>query len=251
MTSDLAESEVAAMAAQGLKPTVRDIVRMNALALKIQYGPHAAEQYALPRVAFLGNLVLRQPTIAHEIWLDRVMSIVEMDDESYFACRLYVASRAASALCDPLDRAQVKEEVERNLAAFGAHTIEAVALALRYVWHGGGEMDAEYAPVREADETQPTLRPEDSVALGIMHNGAALRLGLSLAEMSGMTRAHLLAVTHGAVGTDANARKNAASRARVDFFRAVDEIRARLEAEKAKAEQAAKEKEAADGDARE
>lgn len=250
MTSDLAEGEVAAMVAQGLKPTVRDIVRLNALALKIQYGPHAAERYALPRVAFLGNLVLRQPTIAHEIWLDRVMSVVEMDDESYFACRLYVASRAAAALCDPLDRGQVKAEVEANLAAFGAFTLDAVALALRYVWIGGGEMDGEHPTPREHDETTPELGPEDSVALGILHDGVALRLGVTMADLKAMTRAQLLSVSHGAVGTDANARKNAASRARVDFFRTLDEIRARLEAEKAKAEQEAESKEAADGDAR-
>jgi hypothetical protein len=75
----------------------------------------------------------------------------------------------------------------------------------------------------------------------------ALRIGVTMADLKAMTRAQLLSVSHGAVGTDANARKSAANRARVDFFRTLDEIRARLEKEAACA--AAEAKEGRDGDA--
>jgi hypothetical protein len=249
MTSDLAENEVAAMVAQGLKPTVRDIVRLNAIALRIQYGTYNTEKYALPRVAFLGSLALRQPTIAHELWLDRVTAIVDMDDQSYFACRLYVASRPAAALCDPLDRKLVKAEVEKCLADFGAYTLEAVSLALRYVWVGGGELDAERPAPRPHDDTMPDLPPDASIALGALHDGVAVKLGISLADLRSMTRTQLLSVIHSAVGMDGDAKGRAIGRARIDFFRTLDEIKARLEKERDAAAQAQDAKEGGDGDA--
>lgn len=233
MVSDLAISEVEAMRRRGLVPSVADIVRLNALACRIQYGAHAAEYYALPRVAFLGDLQLTQPTLAHELWLDRVADIVDMiDNASYFACRLYAASYPAAALADPTDRKAVKRAVEDNLARFGAWTMDAVSLALAYVEKGGEDTDGETPPPRPDNGKTVPLPPNASIALAVIHDGVACRLGISLADMKGMTRGQLLAVTHAAIGIDRDANKQAMSMRRVDFFRAVDEITARLEAEK-------------------
>ena len=236
MVSDLAISEVDAMRRRGLDPSVADIVRLNALALAISHGPYAAYQFALPRVAFLpgadgGDLVLREPTIAHEIWLAKVRQTVDMDDESAFACRLYAAATMdAATLPDPYNREAVKSAVEGALARFGRNTFSAVRLALEYVITGGLHTDGEYATVPECEAPTDDAILE-SVAVGVVKDAMSMKLGISLRDALRMTRGQLLEIIYSASGADMKGSESG-KRRRVAFFRTVDEITARLEAER-------------------
>lgn len=232
MVSDTAEGDIEALFARGLKPTVRDIIRLNAVALRIERGVHAAEYFALPRVAYLGQLVLCQPTIAHELWLARVRQVVEMDDDSDFACRLHVAAVAADKLVDPLDRKAVKSAVEGTLRTFGAHTFDQVRLALDYVEHGCNPDSGEH-PTPEPDSDDPPPSDEDAVSVGVLHDGIACRLGLTLKDLHGMTRGELLAVVDMAVVVERGKSDRAVAQRRTDYFRTLDDITDRLEKERA------------------
>ena len=231
MVSDTAEADIEALIARGLKPTVRDIVRLNAVAIAFERGPDAAVWFALPRVAFLGDLTLYEPTVAHEIWMAKVQQVVDMDDDSDFACRLYVAAHAADRLVDPHCRDAVKAAVEANLAAFGAFTFRQVRAALEYVEFGAAPTAGESATPEPAKEGE-TLTEYEAVAIGVVNDAVAMRLGLSLADLGKMTRAQLMAVTRTALDVS-RARGPARNlRKQTDYFRTLDEIADRLEKER-------------------
>ena len=74
MLADLFVKDYNAMVAQGVKFTPGDIVRLNALALKVKLAAKPFRDVHLPRAVFLDDggwfsapLVLREPTIAHEL----------------------------------------------------------------------------------------------------------------------------------------------------------------------------------------
>lgn len=70
MTSKLAKSEVERMWKQGLSPTFEDIIKLNALGVKIEHGADTANFSNCPRIAFLGDILIRQPTVYKQIWID-------------------------------------------------------------------------------------------------------------------------------------------------------------------------------------
>lgn len=72
MTSKLAKQQIEMWQKEGLKPTVDDIVLLNNLGLQIERGSDMFSFSACPRVAFLGDNILREPTVAKRLWLDEV-----------------------------------------------------------------------------------------------------------------------------------------------------------------------------------
>lgn len=74
MVSEMAMEDIEQMKREGLEPTPRDIIRLNALALKYERAKSkdvGMSLYQLPRVAFIDSKTwFRQPTIGHEIWFD-------------------------------------------------------------------------------------------------------------------------------------------------------------------------------------
>lgn len=231
MVSDTAESDIEDMIARGLKPTVRDIIRLNSVALRFERGVHAAEYFALPRVAYIGDLVLYQPTIAHELWLDKVRQVVETDDDSDFACRVYASSHQdATSLVDPYRPKEVKKAVEECLAKFGKCTFEQVRLALEYVESGDRGETGEH-PALEPAKDDDTFTAADSISVGMVHDGVASRLGLSLRDIRSMTRCEMLAVVASAIVGEGR-EERMYRRRQTEYFRTLDEISARLETER-------------------
>ena len=99
MTSELAKADIEEMWDEGLKPTVEDIVRLNALALKLEGARKkcaADSTEYLPRAAAISESVtFRQPTIGHEIWMEKVERFVEKGDcQSLLAVRAFALSRS-------------------------------------------------------------------------------------------------------------------------------------------------------------
>lgn len=79
MISKMAIEDIDSLAEEGIKLTPREIVRLNAYGLKVERSTDAAERYALPRVAMLGKLTLRQPTIGSEIFLQKAAAVFDFD----------------------------------------------------------------------------------------------------------------------------------------------------------------------------
>ena len=60
MISHTAKEDIEAMEADGLRPSVSDIIRLNALGLRLERSAFSAQSlFCLPRVAYLGKLILR------------------------------------------------------------------------------------------------------------------------------------------------------------------------------------------------
>lgn len=79
MTSKLAKSEIEKWWSEGLHPSVDDIIKLNALGLKVEKGSEAYNFAACPRVAFLGDWTLFEPTVGKRIWMDTARQLLKDD----------------------------------------------------------------------------------------------------------------------------------------------------------------------------
>ena len=80
MISEMAMEDIEALRADGIEVTPRDVVRLNALGLKVERAERASSDFAMPRVAFLGRMPLREPTIAAELWFDETGHVFDHED---------------------------------------------------------------------------------------------------------------------------------------------------------------------------
>ena len=108
MVSKMFLADYRRMTAEGVKFTPEDVVRLNALALKAKLAGRPFAAVHLPRVVFLEGLggrgfTLREPTIGHELWLERVGEYLDYGSRHNFrVAYCYALSRECAALPDPL-----------------------------------------------------------------------------------------------------------------------------------------------------
>lgn len=69
MVSEMAREDIEGLMAEGCVVHPSDVVRLNALGLKLEKLPDF-RLAAMPRIAVIGDVVLRQPTIAQDMFLD-------------------------------------------------------------------------------------------------------------------------------------------------------------------------------------
>ena len=94
MISKMAMEDIDSLAAEGINLTPQEIIRLNAFGLKVEKGTDAAEQFALPRVALLGKLAIRQPTIGSEIWFSQASQVYDIEETgTYSIIRAYSLSK--------------------------------------------------------------------------------------------------------------------------------------------------------------
>lgn len=197
MTSEMAREDIEQMWADGLHPTVADIIRLNALGLKCERAKarHAGDEiYIMPRVAILRDgIYFRQPTIGHEIWLDAVAQHSSGDYQTAFALDAFALSRPPDDLPDPHNANAVKEAVEAFLATLSPFTEAQVLAALRYVQNGLSNESGEYPPMPPSADDADADREdwEECVSLGVLRNSLAILTGLTVADARRMTRDEL------------------------------------------------------------
>ena len=142
------------MEADGVKLSASDIIRLNAIGLKLERNPYAAESlFYLPRIAYLGDVVLRQPTMGHEIWLDDVARTVDMADPmTNLAITAYACSVANP---DDLPPADSRLKITSAMVAFRwkvrKFTVAQILAATKYVCEGNDDTAQEY-PASKADD---------------------------------------------------------------------------------------------------
>ena len=73
MVSKLAQQQIEEWWSQGLKPTVEDIVKLNELGLKVENGEEMFSFSRCPRVCWLGDTIVREPTVAKRLYIDQAM----------------------------------------------------------------------------------------------------------------------------------------------------------------------------------
>ena len=76
MISKIAKQTVEKWQSEGLKPSFEDTIHLNALGLKVERGNDVYDFSALPRVAFLNNICIYEPTVAKKLWMDKAYQLI-------------------------------------------------------------------------------------------------------------------------------------------------------------------------------
>lgn len=241
MTTDQFRKDYRQMVAQGVEFTPEDIVRLNALSVKARLSRTAAHSVHLPRLAFLPRdswwrapIVLREPTIGHELWLEEAARWIDLDrGQNWLFLHGYALSREASSLPDAFRPRKVIAAVFRFAARRLCRFTEAqLAAAVEYALFGADWTACEAAPAKAdggkaEDGTVPASEPE-CVTIGLLTTVRALRLPISIEDAKRMTASELEQAIARCLDLD---KKFDADRAHAkafgEYVRAREEIRSR------------------------
>lgn len=229
MVSITAIEEAERLAAEGTPLTPREIVRLNALGLAMERGERESLAFALPRVAFLGDVVLREPTMGHEIWLDEARRFVDFADvDTSLAMHALAFSVTDPDDLPGLGKIRIFCAIRRFQRRVKIYTRRQIAAACRWVTEGRDARSGEYAPLRKGEEP---MDESFSVAVGVLIDGVAIATGLSVGDARRMTRAQLYRAEDTALklrGRDIS--DGVKESAKGDFYATLDELTARAQA---------------------
>lgn len=232
MVSELAIAEIDELARAGIALSPREIIRLNAYGLKVERSEDAAEMFALPRVAFLGDHALREPTIGHEIWMAEASAFCNFADAP-----TELAVHAAALMVFDADRlprlsgwcvrARLFAFVSKAMRRLRNFTAAQIRVAVDYAEFGADETIGEKPPrmpqEREEDEGNANL----SVAVGVLLDGVVAGLGASVADLRKLGAAKVAKMTARAYQLKgADVAKAAKSRAEGEFYAVLEEIKA-------------------------
>ena len=153
MVSKLAEEDIEALLDEGCVIHPSDIIRLNALGLKIEKRPDFRLS-TLPRVALCGGVLFVQPTIEQDMFLDTLMEIFSEDEGTKLALEAYVLSHPSKnwqrkPIFPRLFAVKCAFWIKRNL---GKEIATKVRAAVDFVKYGMNPMDGEF-PVYVCDES--------------------------------------------------------------------------------------------------
>ena len=226
MVSETAMEEAERLAAEGTPLTPREIVRLNALGLCMERGENESVAAALPRVAFLGDVCLREPTLGHEIWLDEARRYADFTDvDTSLAMHALACSIADPDDLPKLGKEPIFTAMRRFQKLVRIYTPRQIAAACRWVTEGRDPRSGEFPPLRKGEKP---LDESYSVAVGVLLDGLAIATGLSVGDARHMTRAQLWRVEADALKLrDRDVEEGAHQTAQGDFYATLDELTAR------------------------
>lgn len=221
--------------AAGLSPTDADVIRLNALGLKLEAASkkHSidANDY-LPRVAQISpTLSFRQPTLGHEVWLEKVSRFIAPGDyQTALAVKAFALSRPPSALPDGDSPASVTAAVAAFCEDCRDFTSEQIYAAVDYAFFGASPILGENPP-REPREPDGSEYEDwkSCVAVGVLHEGAVMLHGVTQAELESMTRQQVEEMIRRAWLFRGLSVPDDVRNAQGDYYATVAEIRARLQ----------------------
>ena len=239
MTSRLAKETVSKWKAEGLEPTFEDIIKLNALGLKVERGDSAFEFGAVPRMAFLGEYVFHEPTVAKRIWLDEALQLVRKDYLNQLCLTAYALHTPAKELPQLYD----VREIEKGMAKFRdeillKYTETQVMKCIEYVLKGddptvGEDCDEPDDAERETDD--PSELPSEMVSVAKQALMQALSYGIDPAVQDYVTLPHLERITAlAALHSGVDVLKGEHAQAVGAFYRAAGRIHERLVGERTK-----------------
>lgn len=224
------------MTAEGVEFTPADIVRLNALSVRAQRSRAAARDVHLPRLAFLPRdswwrepIVLREPTVAHDLWLEAAERWIDVSKETNF---LFVSAYALSRRVEALADADRPKRVIRAVFKFAAKrlsrfTREQLRAAVEYALFGADWTACEAGA--KAEKPRGAESPEKpSTAIGLLADMRMLRLPITLDDAKRMTASELTEAINRAWDLDGKFDPRAShARAFGEYVRVREEIRAR------------------------
>lgn len=230
--------DIEALRADGIDVPPREVVRLNVFGLRVEHGPESPDVSAAPRVAFLGDAVLREPTLGADMWLRQTADAFSLDDDAqtWFSLRVLSCTVPWRELPDPTRPRAVRKAIKSVLKSLGDATVRQVSAALSWCIDGdlpetGEEPPPKPSDGKGADDEADDLPERYSPEFGLFYRGMAVRVGTA-ADMKDMTRSAMLAVcdraeelaTSSAFGGWRD-RKAEKSRAFGDYMRALDAVR--------------------------
>lgn len=245
MLSAMFRRDFASFRAQGLDPAPEDVVRLNALAVRVRLAASAPRVAHLPRLAFLPRdsrwrapIVLREPTVAHELWLEQAARIIDCDDaRNWLLVNAFALARPSDALPDAFAPRKVVRAVFRFAAKrLVRFTAEQLSSAVEYCLFGSDWTAGEAGGARrrggDDDPVRQLADVESSPTLGLLAEARALRLPLSIDDAKRLTASELAeAVRAAQLREGLVCRDGLKADALADYVRAREEIRARLKSE--------------------
>jgi hypothetical protein len=232
MTSEMALDDFNALEEDGLRPTFQDAIRLNALALKCESSPFDGI-CDLPRVAFLGSLAFREPTVGHTLWIDSVLRWCDRYDLSTaVAVYAFALSRDLAALPDANDRDATRKAIDDfTQGPLAPFTLVQIRCAIDYAQFGADATAKEYPPPRP-DETKFADDVPASLGAGAVVETLALGFGVSIRDICALPLSKvrmLQAAALSKAGVDVAKRRKGDAIA--DYYAALNEIKARLKKE--------------------
>ena len=247
MTSRLAKETVSKWKAEGLDPTFEDIIRINALGLKVERGDSAYEFGAVPRMAFLGEYVFHEPTVAKRIWLDEALQLVKRDYLNQLCLTAYALHTPAKELPQLYDVREIEKAMEgfrdEILLKF---TETQIMTCIEYVLKGDDPTAGEdYTEQEEHDDqngqddqnnpNDPTELPPEMASVAKQALLHALSYGIDPAVQDYVTLPHLERITVlAALHSGVDVLKGEHAQAVGAFYRAAGRIHERLLRERTK-----------------
>ena len=239
MTSAMFRRDYDALKAEGVDLSPEDIIRLNALAVKAHVSADCALNVHVQRAAFLPRrhwwarrIMLREPTVAHWIWLEQVQESFVLDDvHSMYFVYAYAMSRPANDLPDSLNVdaviRKVRRFMKRNLARL---TDRQLFGAVDYCLLGNGWASSESAPVKTkpGEEFDAMGDGQKSPTLGIIAAARAYGIGLTTNDLSHVLPSEveecvmLAQLRNGLIDSQSTRARSVAA-----YVRAREEIRAR------------------------
>lgn len=222
------------MEAEGLKPSPSDAIRLNALAVRVKFATRPLASAHLPRIVFLDGFTLREPTVAHMLWIERVREYMDLGNAvNYRAVHAFALSRPVDALPNPNRHAWTIWRIFAFAKRRAFRLTDAMLVdAIDYALYGADWKVGEYAPPRKPDADGSIPDGEWSPAVGVLLRARARRLPITLDEAKGMTPSELEAVVRNAEIEDCDYDDHAKNDALGDYFNALDEVRSRFRREK-------------------
>lgn len=231
MLSKTAQADVEDMWENGLKPTFADIIRLNALALEVERKKGKFALSKLPRVAFLGDVSFREPTIGSEVWFASASRLFNTEEfESFVLLRAFSLSMSQDKLPDPIDEQAVINAIQDFKVSLAFATLSQILAAIGYAIHGFSPDECE-KPAKRSDRTEEDKADtiDCCYEIGLLRQGMVCKLG-NASELKNLQPYVLREMVLYSMANEFGAKliKDDVSDAEDDYLRTLDEITDRL-----------------------
>lgn len=238
MVAELARGDYEDLIADGLNPTLDDFDRLNQLALRLEDGPETTPANH-PRIGWAGDVPFHEPTACALMWLQDFADRVPCDAETqqtffFFACAHAKDPSAFAGLERPKD---IEKAVKKWLRTVPC-TVREMARACHYAAWGYADAVPALSPMK----LEHLRRKGKTAAIAHLENlervttEAAATTGLSYFDIMAQTPSRLNAMVVAAEIEAGMRVTRDTAKLQVDYASTLNEIRARLEKERAEKE---------------
>lgn len=182
MLSRMAGEDIKYLYGLGVNLTPEQIVRLNSMALKVEFGPESSLLVHSPRVAWAGDVPLYEPSIQLQVWF-RDFAMVwwtgqSLDLALYWACNHSSVPGFFSAWNNEKQTRNEIEQWQRGLTC----TVDQLKHALNYALNGLPE-----DPEKE-DGEGGTDAPDGCPYTDVINDALAAGLGVPVSELAAYPR---------------------------------------------------------------